>query len=100
MDDCDARSQTPLLTFLPTPPRKIALDLANDAQRYANSLRKRSSIRSAHASLLKGVANFDFKQTVRDRDAQLQALKAFLADPTSIVGVLTGRRAREVETAS
>ena len=43
---------------------------------------------------------FDFKQTVRDRDAQLRALKAFLADPTSIMGVLTGRRAREVETAS
>jgi len=27
----------------------------------------------------------EFKQSVRDRDAQLQALKAFLADPTSIV---------------
>jgi hypothetical protein len=34
---------------------------------------------------------FDFKQTLRGRDAQLQALNAFLTDPTSIVGVLTGR---------
>jgi Domain of unknown function (DUF4062) len=34
---------------------------------------------------------FDFRQTLRGRDAQLQALDAFLADPTPIVGVLTGR---------
>ena len=34
---------------------------------------------------------FDFKQTLRGRDAQLQALTAFLTDPTSIVGMLTGR---------
>jgi len=34
---------------------------------------------------------FDFKQTLRGRDEQLQALNAFLADPTEIVGVLTGR---------
>ena len=34
---------------------------------------------------------FDFKQTLRGRDAQLQALNAFLSDPTSIVGVLIGR---------
>jgi hypothetical protein len=34
---------------------------------------------------------FDFKQTLRGREAQLQGLDAFLADPTSIVGVLTGR---------
>jgi hypothetical protein len=34
---------------------------------------------------------FDFKQTLRGRDEQLQMLNAFLADPTQIVGVLTGR---------
>jgi hypothetical protein len=34
---------------------------------------------------------FDFNQTLRGRDAQLQALNGFLADPASIVGVLTGR---------
>lgn len=34
---------------------------------------------------------FDFKQTLRGRDEQLQALNAFLADPTKIVGVLSGR---------
>jgi len=34
---------------------------------------------------------FDFRQTLRGRGEQLQALDAFLADPTSIVGVLTGR---------
>ena len=34
---------------------------------------------------------FDFKQTLRGRGEQLQALDAFLADPTPIVGVLTGR---------
>jgi Domain of unknown function (DUF4062) len=34
---------------------------------------------------------FDFKQTLRGRDAQLKALDAFLADPTAIVGVLSGR---------
>jgi hypothetical protein len=34
---------------------------------------------------------FDFNQTLRGRDEQLQALNAFLADPTAIVGVLTGR---------
>lgn len=34
---------------------------------------------------------FDFKQTLRGRDAQLQSLSAFLSDPTSVVGVLTGR---------
>jgi hypothetical protein len=34
---------------------------------------------------------FDFKQTLRGRGAQLEALNAFLANPTSIVGVLTGR---------
>lgn len=33
----------------------------------------------------------DFKQTLRGRDAQLQALSGFLADPASIVGVLSGR---------
>jgi hypothetical protein len=31
------------------------------------------------------------KQTLRGRDAQLQALNAFLTDPTSVVGVVTGR---------
>jgi hypothetical protein len=34
---------------------------------------------------------FDFRQKLRGRDEQLQALNAFLADPTSIVGVLIGR---------
>ena len=34
---------------------------------------------------------FDFKQTIRGREEQLQGLRAFLADPTEIVGVLTGR---------
>ena len=34
---------------------------------------------------------FDFKQTIRGRQEQLQGLSAFLADPTEIVGVLTGR---------
>ncbi len=34
---------------------------------------------------------FDFKQTLRGRETQLQALDAFLAIPTSIVGVLSGR---------
>jgi hypothetical protein len=34
---------------------------------------------------------FDFKQTLRGRDAQLHALNGFLADPTAIVAVLTGR---------
>jgi len=34
---------------------------------------------------------FDFKQTLRGRDEQLQALNAFLAGPTQVVGVLTGR---------
>jgi hypothetical protein len=34
---------------------------------------------------------FDFKQTLRGREEQLQALNAFLADPTEIVAVLTGR---------
>jgi uncharacterized protein DUF4062 len=34
---------------------------------------------------------FDFKQTLRGRDAQMESLDAFLADPTAIVGVLTGR---------
>ena len=34
---------------------------------------------------------FDFKQTLRGREEQLQALNAFLADPTEIIGVLTGR---------
>lgn len=34
---------------------------------------------------------FDFKQTLRGRDAQLESLDAFLADPTQIVGVLSGR---------
>jgi hypothetical protein len=34
---------------------------------------------------------FDFKQTIRGREEQLQGLSAFLADPTEIVGVLTGR---------
>jgi len=34
---------------------------------------------------------FDFNQTLRGRDAQLQALNGFLVDPASIVGVLTGR---------
>ncbi len=34
---------------------------------------------------------FDFKQTLRGRDAELQAPGAFLADPAAIVGVLTGR---------
>jgi hypothetical protein len=35
------RSQPPLTTLSPTPPRKIAIDLANGAQRYANRLLKR-----------------------------------------------------------
>ena len=44
---------------------------------------------------------FDFKQTLRGRDTQLRALNAFLADPTSIVGVLTGRGGiGKVETTS
>ena len=34
---------------------------------------------------------FDFRQTLRGRDEQLQNLNAFLGDPTQIVGVLTGR---------
>lgn len=34
---------------------------------------------------------FDFKQTLRGREEQMQGLSAFLADPTEIVGVLTGR---------
>jgi len=34
---------------------------------------------------------FDFKQTIRGREEQMQGLSAFLADPTAIVGVLTGR---------
>lgn len=34
---------------------------------------------------------FDFKQTLRGRDEQLQTLNAFLADPTQIVAVLAGR---------
>ena len=34
---------------------------------------------------------FDFKQTLRGRDVQLQALDAFLADPGQVVGVLSGR---------
>ena len=34
---------------------------------------------------------FDFKQTLRGCNTQLQALDAFLADQTAIVGVLTGR---------
>jgi hypothetical protein len=34
---------------------------------------------------------FDFKQTLRGRDAQLQSLNDFLAEPTAIVGVLVGR---------
>lgn len=34
---------------------------------------------------------FDFKQTLRGRDEQLHALNVFLADPTAVVGVLTGR---------
>jgi len=34
---------------------------------------------------------FDFKQTLRGRDAQLESLDAFLADPAAIVGVLSGR---------
>jgi hypothetical protein len=34
---------------------------------------------------------FDFKQTLRGRDAQIAALNAFLADPTSVVGVFAGR---------
>jgi hypothetical protein len=37
-------------TFLPTPPRKLAIYLANGAQPYATRLMRRSSIRSAHAS--------------------------------------------------
>jgi len=44
------------------------------------------------AQLESGVPRlFDFKQTLRGRDAQLQALDAFLADPIPIVGVLNGR---------
>jgi hypothetical protein len=35
---------------------------------------------------------FDFKQTLRCRDAQITALNAFLAAPESIVGVLVGPR--------
>ena len=34
---------------------------------------------------------FDFKQTLRGRDVQLQSLNDFLADPTAIVGVFVGR---------
>jgi hypothetical protein len=34
---------------------------------------------------------FDFKQTLRGREAELRSLDAFLADPTAIVGVVTGR---------
>ena len=34
---------------------------------------------------------FDFKQTLRGRDAQLGALDGFLADPGPVVGVLSGR---------
>lgn len=34
---------------------------------------------------------FDFKQTLRGRTAQMQALNTFLADPAAIVGVLAGR---------
>jgi hypothetical protein len=34
---------------------------------------------------------FDFNQTLRGRDPQLNALNGFLADPASIVGVLSGR---------
>ena len=34
---------------------------------------------------------FDYKQTLRGREAQLQALHSFLAGPASIVRVLTGR---------
>jgi hypothetical protein len=32
-------------TFLPSPSRKLALDLANDAQSYANGLMKRPDFR-------------------------------------------------------
>jgi hypothetical protein len=41
-------------TFLPTHPEKLAIYLANGAQTYATRLMKRSSIRSAYASLAKG----------------------------------------------
>jgi hypothetical protein len=34
---------------------------------------------------------FDFKQTLRGRDSEIQALNQFLATPQQIVGVLTGR---------
>ena len=34
---------------------------------------------------------FDFKQTLRGRDAQLRTLDEFLADPGPVVGVLSGR---------
>jgi hypothetical protein len=34
---------------------------------------------------------FDFRQTLRGRDEQLQNLNAFLGDPIQFVGVLTGR---------
>jgi hypothetical protein len=44
-------------TFLPYPSDKLALDLANVAQWYANRLMKRSRIRSAYASLAKGIAS-------------------------------------------
>jgi hypothetical protein len=48
-----SRSQPP---FFPPHPEKLAIYLANGAQTYANRLMKRSSIRSAHASLPKGIA--------------------------------------------
>jgi hypothetical protein len=41
----------------PPHPIKFALDLANGALMYASRLMKRLSTRSAHASLLKGIAN-------------------------------------------
>jgi hypothetical protein len=34
---------------------------------------------------------FDFKQTLRGRETELLSLDAFIADPTAIVGLLTGR---------
>jgi len=50
---------TPSIFPVATPPHpiKFALDLANGALMYASRLMKRLSTRSAHASLLKGIAN-------------------------------------------
>jgi len=36
---------------------------------------------------------FDLKQTLRGRSAELRSLDEFIADPASIVGIVTGRSA-------